>query len=101
LARVLILRPAVVILDEVTSSLDIETQKQIMTLLLDLQKDYKMSYLFISHDMQAVRRMSDEVMIMKQARIVERAPAATIFTNPRHPYTRQLLRDSFILPEKA
>lgn len=101
LARVLILRPAVVILDEVTSSLDIETQKQIMTLLLDLQKDYKMSYLFISHDMQAVRRMSDEVMIMKQARIVERAPAAMIFTNPRHPYTRQLLRDSFILPEKA
>lgn len=97
LARVLILKPNVLILDEVTSSLDIETQNQLMTLLIDLQKNYNLSYLFISHDMKAVRRMSDEVAIMKQARIVEKGFADDIFTNPKHPYTRQLLKDSFML----
>lgn len=97
LARVLILKPSVLILDEVTSSLDIETQNQLMNLLIDLQKAYNLSYLFISHDMKAVRRMSDDVAIMKQARIVEKGAADDVFTNPKHPYTKQLLRDSFIL----
>ena len=97
LARVLILKPRILILDEVTSSLDIETQDQLMTLLIDLQKSYNLSYLFISHDMKAVRRMSDEVAIMKQARIVEKGFADDIFINPKHPYTRQLLQDSFML----
>ena len=100
LARVLILRPSVLILDEVTSSVDIETQNQLMTLLIDLQKHYSLSYLFISHDMKAVRRMSDEVAVMKQARIVEKGPADTVFTEPKHPYTQQLLKDSFMLPVK-
>jgi len=98
LARVLILRPSVLILDEVTSSVDIETQNQLMTLLTDLQRQYNLSYLFISHDMKAVRRMSDTVAVMKQARIVEQGLTDDVFTAPKHPYTRQLLKDSFMLP---
>ena len=97
LARVLILKPSVLILDEVTSSLDVETQNQLMTLLIDLQKTYGLSYLFISHDMKAVRRMSDEVAIMKQARVVEKGPADEVLLTPKHPYTKQLLKDSFML----
>lgn len=100
LARVLIMKPSVLILDEVTSSVDIETQNQLMTLLTDLQKHYNLAYLFISHDMKAVRRMSDTVAIMKQARLVEMGVADDIFTTPKHPYTKQLLEDSFMLPEQ-
>lgn len=96
LARVLILKPAVLILDEVTSSLDIYTQKQLMTLLTTLQQDWKLSYLFISHDMRTVRQMSDRVVVMKQARVIEQGTTEQVFTAPRHPYTRQLLADSFI-----
>jgi len=96
LARVLILKPSVLILDEVTSSLDVDTQNQLMTLLVDLQKKYNLSYLFISHDMKAVRRMSDEVVVMQKAKAVEQGPADTIFTQPKHPYTKQLLTDSFM-----
>ena len=101
LARVLILRPAVLILDEVTSSVDQETQNQMMTLLLKLQKETDMAYVFISHDMKVVRRMADTVLIMKQARVVEQGPAAQVLTAPEHPYTRRLLQDSFMdLPGK-
>ncbi len=96
LARVLILKPAVLILDEVTSSLDIYTQKQLMTLLTALQQDWKLSYLFISHDMRTVRQMSDRVVVMKQARVIEQGTTEQVFTAPHHPYTRQLLADSFI-----
>ena len=96
LARVLILKPSVLILDEVTSSLDIDTQDQLMTLLIELQKKYNLSYLFISHDMKAVRRMSDDVMVLKESKAVEYTAADTIFNHPQHPYTRQLLRDSFM-----
>ena len=96
LARVLILKPSVLILDEVTSSLDVDTQDQLMELLIDLQKKYNLSYLFISHDMKAVRRMSDDVMVLKESRAVEYAPADKIFHHPEHPYTKQLLQDSFI-----
>ncbi len=100
LARVLILRPAVLILDEVTSSLDIYTQKQLMTLLINLQKEWGISYLFISHDMKAIRHMSDNIIVMKQAHAVEQGTTEQIFTTPNHPYTQQLLIDSFIQPEQ-
>ncbi|MDY6407579.1 MAG: ATP-binding cassette domain-containing protein, partial [Pseudomonadota bacterium] len=96
LARVLILKPSVLILDEVTSSLDVDTQDQLMTLLVELQKQYNLAYLFISHDMKAVRRMSDDVMVLKETQIVEYASADTVFHTPKHPYTKQLLRDSFM-----
>ena len=96
LARLLILKPSVLILDEVTSSLDIDTQEQLMTLLVELQKKYNLSYLFISHDMKAVRRMSDEVVVMQAAKAVEYGPADRVFETPEHPYTIQLLKDSFM-----
>ena len=96
LARILILKPSVLILDEVTSSLDVDTQEQLMALLIDLQKKYNLSYLFISHDMKAVRRMSDDVMVLKESKAVEYAPADTVFNAPQHPYTKQLLKDSFM-----
>ena len=98
LACVLILKPSVLILDEVTSSLDVDTQDQLMTLLIDLQKKYNLSYLFISHDMKAVRRMSDDVLVLKESQMVEYAPADEIFHHPKHPYTKQLLKDSFMDP---
>ena len=98
LARILILKPAVLILDEVTSSVDEGTQNQMMTLLTDLQKQYDLAYLFISHDMRAVRRMADTVLVMKAGTVVEQGPARQIFETPRNAYTRQLLRDSFLLP---
>jgi len=97
LARVLILKPSVLILDEVTSSLDIDTQEQLMTLLVELQKKYNLSYLFISHDMKAVRRMSDEVIVMRESQAVEYDTADRVFGSPKHPYTIQLLKDSFII----
>ena len=96
LARLLILKPSVLILDEVTSSLDIDTQEQLMTLLVELQKKYNLSYLFISHDMKAVRRMADEVIVMQASKAVEYGPADRVFESPEHPYTIQLLKDSFI-----
>ena len=96
LARVLILRPAVLILDEVTSSVDEAIQNQMMTLLTDLQKQYGLSYLFISHDMKAVRRMADTVLVMKAGTVVEQGRAQQIFESPQHAYTRQLLQDSFL-----
>ena len=97
LARVLILKPSVLILDEVTSSLDINTQEQLMTLLVELQKKYNLSYLFISHDMKAVRRMSDEVIVMRESQAVEYDIADRVFESPQNPYTIQLLKDSFII----
>ena len=70
-----------------------------MSLLVDLQKQYGLSYLFISHDMKAVRRMSDEVMVMKDSRIIESGLSDCVFTSPKQDYTRQLLRDSFLLSD--
>ena len=99
LARTLILKPAILILDEVTSSVDEHTRNQMMTLLTDLQKQYGLAYLFISHDMRAVRRMADTVLVMKAGTVVEQGPARQIFEAPKNAYTRQLLQDSFLLPD--
>ncbi len=96
LARALIMKPKVLILDEVTSSLDRETQKQMMMLLRDVQEKYGLAYLFISHDMRAVRAMADEMIVMRQAEAVEQGPVAEICRAPRHPYTKQLLKDSLL-----
>lgn len=95
LARALIMRPSVLILDEVTSSLDIRTQQQIMDLLNRLQAELGLAYLFISHDMRAVRAMADDVLVMRRGDVVEAGSADQVFQCPRHTYTRQLLADSF------
>jgi peptide/nickel transport system ATP-binding protein len=91
IARCLTLRPDVLICDESVSALDVSVQAQVLNLLLDLQEEFGMAYIFISHDLAVVRYMADQVMVMSKGRAVEMADAATIYRNPRDPYTRKLL----------
>jgi len=91
IARALTLRPEVLICDESVSALDVSVQAQLLNLLQDLQDEYAMSYVFISHDLAVVRYMADEVMVMKDGEIVEIAGPDEIYSNPKHPYTRLLL----------
>jgi oligopeptide transport system ATP-binding protein len=95
IARALILKPRLMLLDEPTSALDRTVQKAVVELLRDLQKRYGLSYLFISHDLSVVRALSDEVMVMKSGRIVERGSVEAIFRSPREPYTRELIAAAF------
>jgi ABC-type glutathione transport system ATPase component len=91
LARILLLKPRVLVLDEPTSGLDMSVQATVLNLLLDLRRDLGLTYLFISHDLSVVERLSDRVAIMFRGEIVETAPTARVFAAPEHPYTRTLL----------
>ena len=91
IARALTLRPELLICDESVSALDVSVQAQLLNLLQDLQDEYAMSYLFISHDLAVVRYMADEVMVMKDGEVVEIAGPDELYANAKHPYTRLLL----------
>jgi ABC-type microcin C transport system duplicated ATPase subunit YejF len=100
IARALILRPKLLILDEPTSALDMTIQKQILELLKDLQERYQLTYIFITHDLRTVRSLADQLAVMRQGRIVEAGPAATIFADPQQEYTRRLFDAAFHLNQR-
>jgi len=91
IARAIALQPSLVVCDEAISALDANIQEQILELLADLQSLRGIAYLFITHDLDAVRRFSDRVAVMKQGEIVEQGLTADVLKNPEHPYTRRLL----------
>ncbi len=97
IARAMALKPRFVVLDEPTSALDMSVQAQIVDLLRELQRRHKLAYLFISHDLKVVRALADEVMVLKDGRVVERGPAREIFEHPRTDYTRALMAAAFEL----
>ena len=97
IARAVVLKPHFVVLDEPTSALDRSVQAQIIDLLRDLQERHRLAYMFISHDLKVVRAIADQVIVMRNGRVVEQGPAAQIFDAPHEDYTKALMKAAFDL----
>ena len=91
IARALVLRPKILVLDEPVSALDVSIRAQVLNLLAEIQEEFALAYVFVSHDLSVVRHIADDVLVMYLGHAVERGAREAIFSNPQHPYTRALL----------
>jgi dipeptide transport system ATP-binding protein len=101
IARALMLHPKIVVLDEPVSALDVSIRAQVLNLLVELQRDLKLAYVFVSHDLSVVRHVADRVMVVYLGRVVESGTRDAIFETPQHPYTRALLSATPVADPRA
>lgn len=97
-ARAIALEPDLIILDEPLSALDVSVQAQISNLLMDLQVEHGLTFVIVAHDMAAIKRISDDVLVMERGQAVEWGPGTAVFDNPQHPYTQSLIDATPTLP---